>query len=86
MDIAKKRHDRCSEKSECGLTEEQHEIKIIHGGVTIVIRLADSANAGDGEKHATAPVDKIYMWESCAICAAKTSQKLMSTGSLFVVS
>lgn len=86
VDIAKKRQNRCSAKSGCGLTEEQHEKRIIHDRVKIAIRLADSATAGDGEKHETAPVDKIFVWESCAICAAKTSQKLMTTGSLFVVS
>jgi 1-phosphatidylinositol-3-phosphate 5-kinase len=93
MDIAKQRHNPCSAKPGCGLTEGQHEKRIIHDDVRIVVRVADSDDAGEkSEDMEKQPVvvkeveeDQIFVWESCGICAAKTSQKLMSTGSLFVL-
>jgi len=93
MDIAKQRHNPCSAKPGCGLTEGQHEKRIIHDDVRIVVRVADSDYAGeksgDMEKQPVAlkevEENQIFVWESCGICAAKTSHKLMSAGSLFVL-
>jgi 1-phosphatidylinositol-3-phosphate 5-kinase len=82
LDIAKQGHNPCFAKPGCGLTRGQHETRIIHGGVRIVVRLADLDSAGEKQPVA---LDEIFVWESCAVCGVKTSQKLMTTGSLFVV-
>lgn len=90
-DIVKKRHNPCSAMPRCGLTEGQHDTRIFHDGIRIVVRLTECDIAGEmHEDEEKQPVemnlgqDKISVWESCMICAAKTSQKLMMTGSLFV--
>ena len=91
MDIAKRRHEPCSAKAGCAITEGQHEKRIIHDGVRIVVKVADLDNGGEKSDEEKGPValivaeEQIFVWESCIICGAKTSQKLMSTGSLFVI-
>ena len=66
------------ERPGCLFTRGQHENRIVHGGIRIVIRTSvevvdDSAD------------NLIQMWQSCAVCEAKTPRTNMHDGTLYVL-
>ena len=66
------------ERPGCLFTRGQHENRIVHGGIRIVIRtnvevVDDSAD------------NLIQMWQSCAVCEAKTPRTNMHDGTLYVL-
>ena len=65
------------ERPGCLFTRGQHEIRIIHGGTRIVIR-----TSSDLEYSAD---NLIQMWQSCAVCEARTSRTNMHDGALYVL-
>jgi 1-phosphatidylinositol-3-phosphate 5-kinase len=65
------------EQHGCLFTRGQHEIRMIHGGTRIVIR-----TSSDVEDSAD---NVIQMWQSCAVCGAKTSRTNMHDGTLYVL-
>ena len=66
------------ERPGCSFTRGQHESRIIHGGTRIVIRIISEA-----EESAD---NLIQMWQSCAVCEAKTPRTNMHDGTLYVPS
>lgn len=65
------------ERPGCLFTRGQHERRIIHGGTRIAIR----TNV-EGEDSAD---DLIHMWQSCAVCEARTPRTKMHDGTLYVL-
>jgi 1-phosphatidylinositol-3-phosphate 5-kinase len=59
----------------CLFTRGQHETRIIHGGTRIVIRTKDDV-AEDSANNV------IQMWQSCAVCEARTPRMNMHDGTL----
>ncbi|KAF8151494.1 hypothetical protein B0H34DRAFT_131326 [Crassisporium funariophilum] len=57
----------------CTINRGQHERRYIHAGLSITIQTSDVELDGDGD-------DFIQMWESCAICEAKSPQTKMNDG------
>jgi 1-phosphatidylinositol-3-phosphate 5-kinase len=75
------RENPCRKKNGCTFTLGQHEIRIIHEGIKITVKVTDGTkNIGEGERKAQLG-DEIDVWERCAVCNAKTSRKRMSRGS-----
>ena len=66
------------ERPGCLFTRGQHESRIIHGGTRIVIR----TNGDDVEDSAE---NLIQMWQSCAVCEARTPRTNMHDGTLYVL-
>ena len=74
-DLAKNTNLPC-ERPGCLFTRGQHESRIIHGRTKIVIQTnSDDENSAD---------DLIQMWQSCAICDARTPRTNMHDGTLCV--
>ena len=65
------------EQPGCLFTRGQHERRIIHGGTRIVIRT-------NGDVVEDSADNLIQMWQSCAVCEAKTSRTNMHDGTLYV--
>jgi len=64
------------ERPGCLFTCGQHESRIIHGGIRIVIRTSSEVeNSVD---------NVIQMWQSCAVCEARTPRTSMHDGTLYV--
>ena len=72
-DLARDANLPC-ERSGCLFSRGQHEIRIIHGGTRIVIR-----TSSDVEDSADSLIE---MWQSCAMCEARTSRTNMTDGTL----
>ena len=76
-DLAKDINLPC-ERPGCLFTRGQHEIRIMHGGTRIVIRTSKSEVEDSAD-------DAIQMWQSCAICDARTPRTNMHDGALYVL-
>ena len=76
-DLAKDINLPC-ERPGCLFTRGQHEIRIMHGGTRIVIRTSKSEVEDSAD-------DAIQMWQSCAICDARTARTNMHDGALYVL-
>lgn len=60
---------------------ELHEKRIIHDGVKIVIRVAEhEKQEEEGKEAEEMEADDIEVWQSCAVCHAKTSRMKMDDG------
>ncbi|KAL4265488.1 PIPK domain-containing protein [Pleurotus pulmonarius] len=64
----------CSENSQCKFKRGEHEMRFIHGGVCIAVKVQQA------EEDAPWRDDAIEMWQSCSICGAQTKQTTMSDG------
>ncbi|KAJ8695190.1 hypothetical protein PTI98_007805 [Pleurotus ostreatus] len=64
----------CSESSQCKLKRGEHEMRFIHGGVCIAVKVQQA------EEEAPWREDDIEMWQSCDVCGAQTKQTIMSDG------
>jgi 1-phosphatidylinositol-3-phosphate 5-kinase len=94
-DTAMRRTMPC-EMPGCKFLQGQHERRLIHDGVRLVIRLFEASEREEKGKEkeketednaATDSGDNpdaadILMWESCAVCDAKTPRTKMSDGTL----
>lgn len=92
-DTAMRRTISC-ETPGCKFLQGQHERRLIHDGVRLVIRLFEASGKEDKGKEkqmednaATDTGDNpddadILVWESCAVCDAKTPRTKMSDGTL----
>ena len=81
LDTAMGKENPCRKKNGCTFTLGQHEIRIIHEGIKITVKVADGTkNIREGERKAQLG-DEIEVWERCAVCDAKTLRKRMSRGS-----
>jgi 1-phosphatidylinositol-3-phosphate 5-kinase len=65
------------ERPGCLFTRGQHESRIIHGGTRIVIRT-------NGDVVEDSADSLIQMWQSCAVCEARTPRTNMHDGTLYV--
>ena len=65
------------ERPGCLFTRGQHESRIIHGGTRIVIRT-------NGDVVEDSADNLIQMWQSCAVCEARTPRTNMHDGTLYV--
>lgn len=65
------------ERPGCLFTRGQHENRIIHGGTRIVIRTNDVVVEDSAD-------NLIQMWQSCAVCEARTPRTNMHDGTLYV--
>jgi 1-phosphatidylinositol-3-phosphate 5-kinase len=74
-DLAKNANLPC-ERHGCLFTCRQQEIRINHGGTRIVIRTSADEDSAE---------DLIQMWQSCAVCEARTSRTDMHDGTLCVL-
>ncbi|TFK37716.1 hypothetical protein BDQ12DRAFT_684579 [Crucibulum laeve] len=62
------------ERTGCTWKRGQHELRLIHGGLRIVVNIDNSAEEEDlGSKDVP-----IEVWQSCAVCDAKTARTKMS--------
>ncbi|KDR71610.1 hypothetical protein GALMADRAFT_253980 [Galerina marginata CBS 339.88] len=72
------------DRSGCKFTMGEHETRVIHDGIRIVCRVAEVKKEGGAakkkEKEETADEAEIEMWESCAVCNAKTPRTTMGDG------
>ena len=65
------------ERPGCLFTRGQHESRIIHGGIRIVIRT-------NGDVVEDSADNLIQMWQSCAVCEARTPRTNIHDGTLYV--
>ena len=79
MDLASGSHLAC-DKHGCQFKRGKHELRFIHGGLRIVVKV-DSAV----EDAMIKDDDEIEVWGSCVICGAKSERSEMSDGTLYVV-
>ena len=87
-DLAMRRTIPC-ETPGCKYMQGQHERRLIHDGVRVVIRLGEAdedviKKEKEMEEDEITPEsgEDIFVWESCAVCDAKTSQTWMNDGAL----
>ena len=78
-DLAKNVNLPC-ERPGCLFTRGQHESRIIHGGIRIVIRTTNVVDVVDDS-----PDNLIQMWQSCAVCEARTPRTKMHDGTLYAL-
>jgi len=80
QDYADNRNSPC-DRPGCAFTIGRHERRISHDGVKVVIRVADHKKQEEEEKEPTEmQSDDIEVWESCAVCHAKTTRVKMNDG------
>ncbi|CAA7264497.1 unnamed protein product [Cyclocybe aegerita] len=83
LDTAKGRNSPCSRPG-CTFLKGQHEQRIIHDGIRIVIRVGeDDKMTEDGkeeEEEKPSTEDDVRVWESCAVCNASTKRTKLSDG------
>ena len=65
------------ERPGCLFTRGQHESRIVHGGSRIVIRT-------NGDVVKDSEENLIQLWQSCAVCEARTQRTNMHDGTLYV--
>lgn len=91
LDTTKRRNNLCKTRKGCTFTLGKHDIRIIHDGIRIIVKVTDEINnksenieeASEKERAVHIPNLRtgIEVWEHCAVCNAKTSRKKMSAGS-----
>ncbi|KAF4621994.1 hypothetical protein D9613_009505 [Agrocybe pediades] len=59
----------------CKFSQGEHEFRVIHDGIRIVIRVSAPTQGLDNSD-----TEDIEMWTSCAMCDAKSPRKKMETG------
>lgn len=69
--------DSPCDKSECQFKRGQHELRFIHGGLRIVLKV-EPRKIEEGASAAQS--DVIEMWESCKNCGATSKRNPMSDG------
>ncbi|KAF8968465.1 hypothetical protein BDZ97DRAFT_1902851 [Flammula alnicola] len=86
-DLSTRRTMPC-DRSGCTFSQGQHEQRIIHDGVRIAIRVAEEKGKGKEKEEETKEASNesesedegIEIWESCAVCDAKTTRTKMNDG------
>lgn len=68
--------DRPCEQPGCRSKQGDHELRLIHGGVSIAVEI----DGDEGNEERSMEEDRIDMWESCKICEAKSERHEMSVG------
>jgi len=85
MELAKRRNDQCYREG-CSFRRGEHETRIIHDGVRIVVRIMEEQKEPDDDKEANPnDAEEIQLWESCAVCSAKTSRRTLGKGTSYVI-
>ena len=65
----------------CAFTVDLHEKRMVHDGVKIVIRVAEREKLEEEGKEAEEiQAEDIEVWESCAVCHARTTKMKMDDG------
>ena len=64
----------------CTAKRGEHEVRYVHGGVRVAVNIGD-VDTGTGDVGDDPSVGSgITMWESCAVCKARTKRRVMSDG------
>jgi 1-phosphatidylinositol-3-phosphate 5-kinase len=70
----------------CTVRRGEHEVRYVHGGVRVGVSVREAeaeGGIGEGEGEGDGEGDGesgILMWESCAVCHARTKKRVMSDG------
>ena len=74
---------RCTRRG-CTASRGKHEVRYVHGEVRVAVNISDADTrtvAGElGDDHPSSGSSAIRMWESCAVCNARTKKRVMSDG------
>ena len=77
MDLTVKSQLPCL-RQRCPYKRGQHELRLIHGGIRIIIRVDNETTSPEtGET-------SIKVWETCAVCSAASEKTTMTDATLYV--
>lgn len=78
MDLTAKSQLPCLRQC-CPYKRGQHELRLIHGGIRIIVRVDNEVTSPETED------TSIKTWETCAICSAASEKNTMTDATLYVV-
>jgi 1-phosphatidylinositol-3-phosphate 5-kinase len=65
-------------RQRCPYKRGQHELRLIHGGIRIIVRVDNEVTSPETED------TYIKTWETCAVCSAASEQNTMTDATLYV--